>query len=451
MILIKEIDYTYSKDGKNAWNNLLTSVDLDGDKTVDTNAIISYDEIGNPLTYLGNELDWNGRQLKSFSGNGNTITYKYDADGYRATKTVNGNETTYRYVNGQLVYEEKPDGRQLFYLYDSYGYLTAIRYYNGDTSTLVGYYVTTNAQGDVIGIYNAAGDLRATYEYDAWGNIIAIKDVSGNTVTSSTHIAMLNSVRYRSYCYDNETGLYYVISRYYNPQVGRFLNADGLVDNRGLNTQNMFQYCGNNPVMYADPSGQLFGLIVLGVLGVGLIIGLSSCSSTPALAPSTSASLPETIPSQPAQETLTTDQKVLIATIAAEATVTAQGKPVSSAGRQAMANVAINRVGSREWSKYTTVAEICQFTGFDGYGNKNYQACMTYLNSRDGSNATYEAIIWDVMAAYDNDITGGAQLYYTPAAMKPAGSSPNWNFSVLTEVNIPGVDPYYEGRFYKYR
>ena len=69
---------------------------------------------------------------------------------------------------------------------------------------------------------------------------------------------------------------------------------------------------------------------------------------------------------------------------------------------------------------------------------------------RDGSNATYEAIIWDVMAAYESDITGGCQLYYTPAVMDPPGSAPNWNFNILTEVVIQGVDPYYEGRFYKY-
>ena len=151
--------------------------------------------------------------------------------------------------------EEKPDGRQLFYLYDSYGYLTAIRYYNGDTSTLVGYYVTTNAQGDVIGIYNADGALRATYEYDAWGNIISIKDGGGNTVTSDTHIAKLNSIRYRSYCYDNETGLYYVISRYYNPQVGRWLNADALIDQRSTLGMNLFAYCINNPIMLVDSFG----------------------------------------------------------------------------------------------------------------------------------------------------------------------------------------------------
>ena len=145
------------------------------------------------------------------------------------------------------------------------------------------------------------------------------------------------------------------------------------------------------------------------------------------------------------------DQAVLIATIAAEATVTAKHTPVSSHARQAMANVALNRVGKREWKKHKTVADICRSTGFDGYGDRNYQACMAYLNNRDGCNETYEAIIWDVLAAYDFDITQGCQLYYTPAAMTNASGIPNWNFSVLEEVHIPGVDPYYEGRFYRYK
>ena len=240
-------------------------------------------------------------------------------------------------------------------------------------------------------------------------------------------------------------------SRYYDVEICRFLNADGLIDNRGINTYNLFQYCGNNPVNNADPNGNLFGAIVVGLVIVGLVAVLSGCSSKKTTSSSTAPKpKPQPKPTEPEMLPLTEDEKVLIATIAAEATVTAQGSPVSSAGRQAMANVALNRVGSREWSKYNTVAEICQYTGFDGYGDKNYWACMEYLNSRDGNNATYEAIIWDVMAAYETDITRGCQLYYTPAAMQPAGSEPNWNFSILTEVIIPGVDTYYEGRFFRY-
>lgn len=147
---------------------------------------------------------------------------------------------------------------------------------------------------------------------------------------------------------------------------------------------------------------------------------------------------------------LSLEQKVLIATIAAEASVTVKGIPVSSRARQAMANVALNRVGKREWARYTSVIEICQFTGFDGYGDRNYTACMEYLNNRDRSNSTYEAIIWDVLSAYESDITNGCQLYYTPAAMQ-GSKRPNWNFSLLEEEYIYGVDSEYEGRFFRYK
>jgi len=252
------------------------------------------------------------------------------------------------------------------------------------------------------------------------------------------------------------------MSRYYDPVTHRFLNADGYFQSGdNILDTNMNAYCRNNPVMYYDPSGKSVFLIVsvcILIVGVVALAGCSSSSSssTPYHSPSPSSTptpAPTTTPSSSTStqtNTLSEDQKVLVATIAAEATVTAQGNPVSSAGRQAMANVALNRVGVSEWSQYKTVAEICQYTGFDGYGNENFQDCMTYLNARDGSNATYEAIIWDVMSAYNNDITQGCQLYYTPAAMVPAGSSPDWNFDVQTEVTIPGVDVYYEGRFYRY-
>jgi len=191
----------------------------------------------------------------------------------------------------------------------------------------------------------------------------------------------------------------------------------------------MFACCGNNPVLYCDPTGEFLGEAIKEIKS--RIINLF-----------------KTI--QWYFGEFSNDEKVLIATIAAEGTVTAENKPVSPTARQAMANVALNRVGKREWAQYKSVSEICRYSGFDGYNTYNYFACMEYLNNRDFLNATYEAIIWDVARAYLYDVTGGCQLYYTPAVMTPPGSSPSWNFSVLTEVTISGVDPYYEGRFYKY-
>ena len=134
---------------------------------------------------------------------------------------------------------------------------------------------------------------------------------------------------------------------------------------------------------------------------------------------------------------------------------TAKNTRVSSPARQGIANVIMNRIGTGEWSDYTTASEICANTGFNAFGDKNYYNCMDYLNNRDGSDSYYEQVIQEVMPIYNKevqDITNGAQLYYTPAAMDPKGSAPfDWNFDALEEVYIPGVDEYYEAKFYRYK
>ena len=118
------------------------------------------------------------------------------------------------------------------------------------------YYYTHNSRGDIVGIYNGAGQLRAQYEYDAWGNVQSITDQNGNAITSETHIGNLNPFRYRGYYYDTESGFYYLMSRYYDPVTHRFINADGCFQSGGsiLDT-NMSAYCRNNPVNSYDPTG----------------------------------------------------------------------------------------------------------------------------------------------------------------------------------------------------
>jgi len=100
------------------------------------------------------------------------------------------------------------------------------------------------------------GNFQASYTYDAWGRVLSVKDKNGNEITDPNHIANVNPIRYRGYYYDRETGLYYLQTRYYDPETGRFINADGLVDTgTGVLGHNMFAYCDNNPVMLSDPSG----------------------------------------------------------------------------------------------------------------------------------------------------------------------------------------------------
>ena len=123
-----------------------------------------------------------------------------------------------------------------------------------------------NAQGDVIAIIDDYAERVVNYEYSAWGELLSVTGSKADTV------GVLNPVRYRGYCYDTETGLYYVSSRYYDPAVGRWINADGLVSTgQGILGNNMFAYCLNNPVNYEDSDGEMAA--TAGALACGVAAG----------------------------------------------------------------------------------------------------------------------------------------------------------------------------------
>ena len=230
------------------WGDVLTSYNGQN---------ITYDEIGNPLTYRdGMSMTWkNGRQLTTLTNGDTSISYGYDSDSVRTTKTVNGVKYTYAYLNGQLMYETRGDAK-FYYSYDANGILYNVRYTLTDGGTEYSYYYTHNSRGDIVGIYNGVGELKAHYEYDAWGNVISITDNNGNAITNPNHIGNLNPFRYRGYYQDTETSLYYLMSRYYDAVTHRFINADGYFQSGGnILDANMHSYCGNNPIMFADPTG----------------------------------------------------------------------------------------------------------------------------------------------------------------------------------------------------
>lgn len=119
--------------------------------------------------------------------------------------------------------------------------------YNGAT-----YYYILSLQGDVVAILDSAGVSVVEYTYDAWGRLLS------TTGSMSGTLGLHNPLRYRGYVYDYETGLYYLQSRYYNPQFCRFLSADTFVSTgQGILGYNMFAYCNNNPVNLIDSSGAL--------------------------------------------------------------------------------------------------------------------------------------------------------------------------------------------------
>ena len=122
--------------------------------------------------------------------------------------------------------------------------------YSSDAIGTQDYYYIRNAQGDIAGIADAAGNPVVAYSYDAWGRLL---DTAG---TLASTIGAYNPLRNRGYVYDGETGYYYLQSRYYDPANGRFLNADVYVSTgQAFIVNNMFVYCNNEPVNDGDPEG----------------------------------------------------------------------------------------------------------------------------------------------------------------------------------------------------
>jgi RHS repeat-associated protein len=260
----KDETHTYTYD--EVWKDKLISYN-DGEKDYD----ITYDRCGNPLNYLGYEMQWNtiNGSLSSIKKDNDEYKYTYFSDGQRLTKNVNGKKTVYIYNAGMLLAEETDNYRINFY-YDANGLVTQIGYLeknNGTYSDERYYFFTRNGQGDIVGIYrNSDSTLVGTYEYDLWGNIVSVKenvisDTDNNTevtITDTDDILNKNPLRYRGYYYDAETGFYYLNARYYDPKLHRFISADK-TSNLGLKEDvkayNLYAYCENDPINRYDPKG----------------------------------------------------------------------------------------------------------------------------------------------------------------------------------------------------
>ena len=170
-------------------------------------------------------------------------SYKYNDSGIRTQKTVNGVATDY-FLDGSKIIAEKTGNNTTWYYYDGDGTREAIEY-NGNV-----YYYFYNAQGDVMGLYDNNLNVVVNYTYDSWGNTVSVTGSLASTLGQD------NPFRYRGYYFDSETGLYYLNSRYYDANTGRFINADAAIGQIGnIKGSNMFEYAFNNPIMYSDHKG----------------------------------------------------------------------------------------------------------------------------------------------------------------------------------------------------
>ena len=255
--------YGYREDG---WKDQLISYNGQS---------IEYDTLGNPTTYLGMNFTWElGRQLKQVSKNGNIVSFSYDPAGNRIKKIAGGVETRY-FWSGDKIIALRKGNELIHFIYDEKGNPFAMKV-NNET-----YYYIYNGQNDVVGLIDSNGELVVIYEYNSWGLPLGITDTTG------TDAASKNPFRYRGYCYDEETGFYYVSSRYYDPEICRFINADDIdvvtATLEELEDKNLYAYCDNNPIMRLDEDGEFWnvaaGAIMGGIISAGVELAFQALES----------------------------------------------------------------------------------------------------------------------------------------------------------------------------
>ena len=223
---LETVTYTY---GDANWRDKLTAVNGNA---------IAYDAIGNPLNDGTWTYTWqNGRQLQKMQKAGVTAEFAYNADGLRVQKTVNGVATKYT-LHGKNIVHMTSGADELHIFYDAQN-RPAVVVYNGTA-----YAYVKSLQGDIVAILDENGNTTVSYGYDAWGAPLWCTGELAET------LGKVQPFRYRGYVFDEETGLYYLRSRYYNPRWGRFVNADGAIIQK-----NLFAYCSNGPIVGYDPSG----------------------------------------------------------------------------------------------------------------------------------------------------------------------------------------------------
>lgn len=255
--------YSYDNQGRmSAFGNKQLSYNGKGQLEYFDNIQFAYDTYGNRIRKGNIEYEYErGHLLKSVKLSATqTISFTYDYLGKRYQKLINNVVvSTYYYDGNNLVGERKNNGDEIRYLYDKTGLAGFCLYKsNVDFSTFI--YIK-NSFGQIIGIVSSYGDIVVRYVYDAWGNHQTI-DYSG-----SLGLGAINPFRYKGYYYDQEIGLYFLMSRYYDPSVGQFISPDDFdyLNINNITGYHLYAYCNNNPVMSYDETGHEAFLALIGI------------------------------------------------------------------------------------------------------------------------------------------------------------------------------------------
>ena len=228
------------------------------------NETIEYDT-NNPLIptkYLDKRLKFEGKRLKEVTKNNKTSYLYYDEEGY-LIKKIDGNNkvTNFVYENGNLLYLKK-DNDELDFFYDENNFLYGFILNKSNI-----YYYLRDIFNNILGILDCQGEIIVSYEYDAFGNIIKTEDLS------SIQLGILNPFKYKGYYYDEEIELYYLISRFYDANIGRFISPDSIdyLKLTSINGLNLYIYCGNDPLNRIDVTGHDWNWTTFGI-GVGFVV-----------------------------------------------------------------------------------------------------------------------------------------------------------------------------------